>query len=578
SIATIIGIATADLIVSDLIAGTYIYRLTVTDDENQTGFDEVTVTVGVQSQDEVWLEAECAVVGSNFSLVNDVTASGGQYLDSPTGVNYTTPPTDVNSMVTFNFSVNAGTYRVYGLVKAPSNNDDSFWVRANNGNWVKWNSISQGSGFTWDQVHDSDNGRVLVTFDLVSGSNTIDIGHREDGTGLDKLYITRTTMEPSGFGGVDSNCGQTEESPVANAGIDQTLTLPTSSVTLNGSGNDPDGGSITGYAWTQVSGPSTATLIGVATADLTVSDLIAGTYAYRLTVTDDENQTGFDEVTVVVSQQASFVTRINSGGSSYSFEGTDWSDDQYSNRGRIFSTASNIANTTNDQLYQTERYTLSGNITYEIPVPSGDYSVNLHFAEIYFGVLGSGGIGSRVFNIDVENGQHIITNYDIVAEAGGSATAVVESYANVSVTDGSLTIVLTSVIENAKISGIEIISENSSGSSGKKSISNNFTEGDLISEVKDTMIKDVTLLEARLFPNPAVSEVEVKLSSSDINISNFYLYDIGGKLIRTYDAKSVEINGGLYRLNIEGVENGVYSILMQTSSNGSINYKLIIRN
>ena len=31
-------------------------------------------------------------------------------------------------------------------------------------------------------------------------------------------------------------------------------------------------------------------------------------------------------------------------------------------------------------------------------------------------------------------------------------------------------------------------------------------------------------------------------------------------------------------VNIEGIENKVYSILMQTSNNGSINYKRIIRN
>ena len=73
-----------------------------------------------------------------------------------------------------------------------------------------------------------------------------------------------------------------------------------------------------------------------------------------------------------------------------------------------------------------------------------------------------------------------------------------------------------------------ITSENSSGSRGKKSISNSFTEGDLISEVTDETVNEVKLLEAKLFPNPAVSEVEVKLSSSGVNISNFYLYDIGG--------------------------------------------------
>lgn len=60
---------------------------------------------------------------------------------------------------------------------------------------------------------------------------------------------------------------------------------------------------------------------------------------------------------------------------------------------------------------------------YEIPVENGLHSVNLHFAEIYFGVPGDGadgGAGSRVFNIDVE-GQGIKNNYDIFVAAGGGS-------------------------------------------------------------------------------------------------------------------------------------------------------------
>src|SRR6476660_2431847 len=43
--------------------------------------------------------------------------------------------------------------------------------------------------------------------------------------------------------------------PTANAGQDQSITLPTNSVTLTGSGADKDG-SISGYNWTKVSGPA----------------------------------------------------------------------------------------------------------------------------------------------------------------------------------------------------------------------------------------------------------------------------------------------------------------------------------
>ncbi|NTX60549.1 discoidin domain-containing protein [Myxococcus sp. CA051A] len=89
------------------------------------------------------------------------------------------------------------------------------------------------------------------------------------------------------------------QAPVANAGADRSLVLPTSSLTLTGTGTDADG-TIASYAWTQVSG-TTATLSGASTATLAVSGLSAGTFVFRLTVTDDDGATHSDDVTVTVT-------------------------------------------------------------------------------------------------------------------------------------------------------------------------------------------------------------------------------------------------------------------------------------
>lgn len=69
--------------------------------------------------------------------------------------------------------------------------------------------------------------------------------------------------------------------PVSNAGANQAITLPTSSVTLSGSGSS---GTITSYAWTQVSGPGTATLTNANTVTCTASALIQGTYIFQLSL------------------------------------------------------------------------------------------------------------------------------------------------------------------------------------------------------------------------------------------------------------------------------------------------------
>lgn len=88
--------------------------------------------------------------------------------------------------------------------------------------------------------------------------------------------------------------------PVANAGADLLVNLPTTCATINGSlSSDPDG-TITKYQWTQVSGPNTATLTNATTSILSACGLVQGVYSFRLTVTDNDNQTGVDDVAVTV--------------------------------------------------------------------------------------------------------------------------------------------------------------------------------------------------------------------------------------------------------------------------------------
>ena len=82
--------------------------------------------------------------------------------------------------------------------------------------------------------------------------------------------------------------------PVANAGPDQTITLPTNSINLSGSGTDADG-TITAYQWTKVSGPSAGTIANINAASTTVSALVQGVYKFELKVTDNNGASARDE-------------------------------------------------------------------------------------------------------------------------------------------------------------------------------------------------------------------------------------------------------------------------------------------
>lgn len=144
------------------------------------------------------------------------------------------------------------------------------------------------------------------------------------------------------------------------------------------------------------------------------------------------------------------VHRINTGGKAVTLDGADWEADRYySGSTGTYARTQTIAGTTADGLYQSERY--GKRFSYIIPVDPGTYTVNLHFAEIYFS-----SVGKRVFNIDLEDGQGRIDGLDIVSAAGPNA-AFVKTIENIQVVDGSLDIDFEALVDNGKVSAIEVI-------------------------------------------------------------------------------------------------------------------------
>jgi hypothetical protein len=88
--------------------------------------------------------------------------------------------------------------------------------------------------------------------------------------------------------------------PVCNAGLDLSITLPTNSVTLSGSGSDPDG-SLISYKWEKITGNNNYSFSDATKLVTTVSNLTQGVYVFRLTVTDDKGATSSDDVSVTVN-------------------------------------------------------------------------------------------------------------------------------------------------------------------------------------------------------------------------------------------------------------------------------------
>ncbi|WP_152206339.1 malectin domain-containing carbohydrate-binding protein [Marinobacter changyiensis] len=142
---------------------------------------------------------------------------------------------------------------------------------------------------------------------------------------------------------------------------------------------------------------------------------------------------------------------LDAGGQGYaSVEGFTYQPDSYYSGGTAGFRGHDIAGTSDDIVYQTERY---GQFSYAIPVPEvGSYRVDLHYAEIYYqATIADGGAGSRVFDVTGE-GNIIFDNFDILGNVPGK-TALIASKV-VHVQDGLLNLSFLPVVENPKVSAI----------------------------------------------------------------------------------------------------------------------------
>lgn len=199
---------------------------------------------------------------------------------------------------------------------------------------------------------------------------------------------------------------------------------------------------------------------------------VSGVQDLRLVVTDNGDGVSYDHADwlspVVACSSGADTVRINAGGPAQTVGGVEWQAcSAVTSCGGLVSggfsygetdPVSGVAAPANTAVYQTE---WTGGTTtgvpagqtafeYKVPVPNGNYQVRLHFAE-----LNKTGAGQRVFDVKVEN-QTALNRLDIFAEAGGAGRALVRTLP-AKVSDGVLNLAFVRQVENAKVSGIEII-------------------------------------------------------------------------------------------------------------------------
>jgi hypothetical protein len=264
-------------------------------------------------------------------------------------------------------------------------------------------------------------------------------------------------------------------------------------------------------------------------------------------------------------------TRINAGGEPFTDSlSRTWSADAYFSGGVAASKAFDVAGTADDSLYLHYRYALpEAPLSYSIPVSSGgSYRVRLHLLEPYFGAPGGVAAkgGDRVFHADLE-GKRVLSGYDIYTQ-DGAGKAVVKTFENVTVTDGSLSITLSSAANNAIVSAIEIerVSEETAQNTKEANLS-------AASEEDQNNV-----IQLKVYPNPSSSDrfhVELRNFAANEAVT-LTVHDELGRLVTSVPLVTDRLGASRAEILLyNGVSRGMYLIRAQAAS-GNRQSRLVI--
>jgi hypothetical protein len=146
------------------------------------------------------------------------------------------------------------------------------------------------STVSWKQ----DSGPATVTIASPASLSTAVSGLTVAGSYIFTLYATDNngnTANASVTVTVNAAVTTKPTPPTVSAGSNQTIALPTSSVTLNGTATANGGDVISSYLWMLMSGPGWVKFSNEWAASTAVTGLVAGTYVFELQATDNDGLT-----------------------------------------------------------------------------------------------------------------------------------------------------------------------------------------------------------------------------------------------------------------------------------------------
>jgi Polysaccharide lyase/K319L-like, PKD domain/Secretion system C-terminal sorting domain len=378
---------------------------------------------------------------------------------------------------------------------------------------------------------------------------------------------------------VDSSANQ---SPIANAGRNAIITLPVNSITLNGSRSYSPGGTITQYSWAEVNGPGTANISSGNSSRAIASNLVVGTYQFRLTVTNNNNLSDTASVFVTVQsapnqppvanagQDTTVTLPVNSvflnGGASYDPDGT-------------------IVNYNWAEVSGPAQYTITGSNSVNASISglvAGTYVFSLTVTD------NSGATATNTVRITVLSPN--MASQPLVANPGSDVTITLpvdSTYLNGTQSyDLGGNIVQYSWSEVSGSSGYTISNPDSS-----VVLLSNLLPGTYIfqltvtSNTGDTASAEVQVTVNNgsltnygnivLYPNPATTNLNVSFYYNDNGPIALNIYDMSGRLITTYQYVKTNKYDFLQTINVSNLTPGMYIMSLQLNNNYSTSSQFV---
>ena len=290
--------------VGNLVAGIYQFELAVQDDSSAIGKDTVAVFVNPLPkliQVNVYGGSNPAGTGwNNWNVQSNLSSTAFTYADGTASVvkavlsastavadNGTSYPTTMCPPIvgrTASYYYTPRTLVLSGLDSTKTYNLQFYATRAAG----QPNTYSIGSTSVTVVVNDNYSNAVNFTNPIPSGGKiTVNISGSYN-------YINGFTITEFG------KAANANKPPVAIAGANQSINLPVTQVSVNGSASyDPDG-TIAAYSWQQLSGPAPATITKPNADSTSITGLDSGTYIFQLTVTDNLGAASTSTLTVTV--------------------------------------------------------------------------------------------------------------------------------------------------------------------------------------------------------------------------------------------------------------------------------------